>query len=268
MKVFKRLVNFLALLILSLLCLFPFFYLWIGATHDNSWIFSSRINLKFGISFFTNLASIGARYPFFQIFLNSLLSATIVTIVSIVLIVMFIFSTLFIYKRMSRWLDAWFVVFMFLPTTAHFIGSIYTISALQLRDQFFALVIPFLINLRVYFYLKEELKILSSEIIEAMVMDGASAFQVLHQVFLGIYKQKLLFSMFLLFVSSWNNFIIPLNLISQTTQFTLPILIASLADPLNYFIGETFVALFFQTMPLILAYMYFSRSVEVNAYES
>ena len=105
----------------------------------------------------------------------------------------------------------------------------------------------------------------SQEILESFTIDGASGLQIIQQVFFGIYKQKLIFSMFLLFVTSWNNFIIPLNVISNTELFTLPILIASLADPLNYFIGETFFALVFQTVPLIIAYVYFSKSIETHA---
>jgi multiple sugar transport system permease protein len=170
-----------------------------------------------------------------------------------------------LFKKFSSFLDILFVVFLFLPTSSHFIGSIYVISAIDLRDTIFGLVIPFLINLRIYFYLKEEFKVLSQEVIDSMLMDGASAFNIIYEAFFGIYKEKVIFSMFLLFASSWNNFIIPLNIISNSYQFTLPILIASLADPLNYFLGETFVALFFQTLPLILGYIYFSRYMNIKA---
>jgi ABC-type glycerol-3-phosphate transport system permease component len=153
---------------------------------------------------------------------------------------------------------------MFLPISSHIVGSIFIINELNLGDNLFGIVIPFIINLRIYFYLKDELNEVSKEIFESLIVDGSNLFQIINLVFFGVLREKILFSSLLIFVSNWNNFIIPINLISNTFEFTIPILIASISDPLNYFIGETFVALLIQTAPVFLIYILLSKSIDSN----
>jgi ABC-type glycerol-3-phosphate transport system permease component len=165
---------------------------------------------------------------------------------------------------MTRVIEGLFLVFMFLPQSASIIGTIYTINALGLTNNLMGIILSSLINLRIYFYLKDEFLNLSSEIFESLAIDGVGTFKLIRVIFGGIFREKVLFSFFLIFISNWNNFLVPINVISKELLFTLPVLIASLSDPLNYFIGETFLALLFQTIPLILLYIFLMRSIDSN----
>ncbi|TVP95692.1 MAG: hypothetical protein EA374_03360 [Acholeplasmatales bacterium] len=66
---------------------------------------------------------------------------------------------------------------------------------------------------------------------------------------------KLFLAFFILYVTSWNNFIIPMITLTRKDRFTLPVMISSLADPLRYDVGATFLALLFSIIPVVVLFI-------------
>ena len=68
------------------------------------------------------------------------------------------------------------------------------------------IIIPFIINIRVYVYLYQLCFYVPNDLMEAGRIDGATEFKIMKDISIPVIKDKIIFSFFMLFVSSWNNF--------------------------------------------------------------
>jgi multiple sugar transport system permease protein len=65
------------------------------------------------------------------------------------------------------------------------------------------------------------------EIEEAAVMDGASSWQTLHRIFLPAVRPGIITVTLFAFITSWNEFLGALVMMSKSTSFTLPVVLAA-----------------------------------------
>jgi ABC-type glycerol-3-phosphate transport system permease component len=145
-------------------------------------------------------------------------------------------------------------ILLSVPQYATLTGQLLVINRMGLYSSIWGLVIPFIINIRVFLLLLSNFDNLPKEIFDAARVDGANELQVMRSIGFPLILDKIVIAAFLLFIASWNNFLIPMLITFDTKTFTLPVLISGLADPLRYDTGKVFVALLIQILPVILIF--------------
>lgn len=93
-------------------------------------------------------------------------------------------------------------------------------------------------------------------------LDGAGEFKIFHSIFLPLMKPGIATMAIFSFVSSWNNFLMPLILINDSEKYTLPMWVQMLkTDIYSTQFGSMYLGMGLSVIPLIIIYLILSRHI-------
>mgnify|MGYP000002395685 CR=1 FL=1 len=220
----RRTGCYIALVLISFLCLFFFYVLVINSTRTHFEI-QKGFSLLPGKSLMTNLKNVlnDANIPVLTGVRNSL----IVSACSAALSVYFSALTAYgIYAYNFRFKKAAFAIIlliMTMPTQVSALGFLQLITKMGLKNSFLPLIIPSIAAPAVFFFMKQYLDAsLPMEIVEAARIDGAGEFYTFNKIVLPIMKPALAVQAIFAVVSSWNNYFIPALVLDTADKKTLP----------------------------------------------
>lgn len=260
----RKTVIYIVLILISLLCLFWFYVLFINATRTNSQIQGGFSAIP-GTNFLENWKNLLAgTLPIW----NGLFNSVIIALSSSVLCVYF--STMTAYAihaydfKLKNFMFTFILMVMMIPTQVTALGFIQLIFKMNLDDTFIPLIIPAIASPVTFFYMKQYMdSTLSMSLIEAARIDGSGEFKTFNTIALPLMKPAIAVQMIFSFVASWNNYFIP-SLVLQTDKMkTLPILIAQLrsADFLKFDMGQVYMMIAFSILPVIVVYLFLSKYI-------
>jgi ABC-type glycerol-3-phosphate transport system permease component len=252
--------------ILTVICFFmalPFIFVLMGSTHSSGWMFSIPFDYSFGDSLFVNIASLFRESAFSISLINSILVSFVTSFVGILLIGLASYSFGVYDFKGKKFAFILILILLSVPQYATLTGQLLVINRMGLYSSFLGLVVPFIINIRVFLLLNSHFDTLPKEIFDAARVDGASELEVMKSIGIPLIMDKLIIAAFLLFIASWNNFLIPMLITFDIKTFTLPVFISGIADPLRYDTGKVFIALLIQTLPIILIFSLLNKRLFV-----
>lgn len=117
---------------------------------------------------------------------------------------------------------------MMVPGCVMLIPNLIIIKQLDLYDNIFALVLPFLMSVYNVFLLRQQFLAVEKEIEEAAFIDGAGNFRVFFKICLPIVKPMLIVLGISTFMWNYNNYLWPLLVLDSPENFTLAISLGEL----------------------------------------
>ena len=238
----RRTGCYIALVLISFLCLFFFYVLIVNSTRTHFEI-QKGFSLLPGKSLMTNLK-------------NVLSDANIPALTAYG-----IYAYNFRFKKAAF---AIILLIMTMPTQVSALGFLQLITKMGLKNSFLPLIIPSIAAPAVFFFMKQYLDAsLPMEIVEAARIDGAGEFYTFNKIVLPIMKPALAVQAIFAFVSSWNNYFIPALVLDSADKKTLPILIAQLrsADFLKFDMGKVYMMVAIAILPVIIVYLLLSKFI-------
>lgn len=260
----RRIIATVTLILISFLCLFWFYVLFVNATHSHSDILRGFSPLP-GTKLIDNWKSLLAgTLPIWSGLKNSL----IVAVLSAALCTYFSAMTAYaIHAYEFKGREAMFrfiLMIMMIPTQVTALGFIKLIGDVGMEDNLIPLIVPSIAAPVTFFYMKQYMESnLPLEIIEAARIDGSGEFRTFNTMVIPLMKPAIAVQAIFTFVSSWNNYFTPALLLHEPEVKTLPILIAQLrgADFIKFNMGEVYVMIAFSIFPVILVYILLSRQI-------
>ena len=260
----RRAVAYIVLVIISFLCLFWFYVLFINATRSNAELGRgfSAIPSSHLIENMTNLLK--GTLPVMRGMLNSLVIATLTAALCTYFSTMTAFS-IHAYDYTGRKVIFTFILtIMMIPTQVTALGFVKLVQNLKLEDNFIPLIVPAIAAPVTFFYLKQYMDSnLPHELIEAARIDGCGEFRIFNTVALPLMRPAIAVQAIFTFVSSWNNYFTPSLILHKDKAKTLPILIAQLraADWLKFDMGQVYAMIAFSIFPVIIVYLILSKNI-------
>ena len=260
----RRVIAYIVLVILSFLCLFWFYILFINATRSNAELGRGFTLIPGGNlpQNWTNLMT--GTLPV----LNDLLNSVVVSACSALLCTYFSTMTAYAIHAYDFKLKGFFFTFilaiMMIPTQVTSLGFLQLIQKLKLEDNLLPLIVPSIAAPVTFFYMKQYMdSTLSLSLIEAARIDGAGEFKIFNSIVLPLMKPAIAVQAIFTFVSSWNNYFIPALILHKDKIKTLPVLIAQLrsADFLKFDMGQVYMMIAFSIFPVIVVYLILSRYI-------
>lgn len=263
--VFQRVIAYTVLVLLSFASLFAFYILIINATRAHPEIqkgFSFLPGL-FAVENFKNMLASPVA-PVLSGIANSLVVSTGSALLACY------FSALTAYGihaynfKLKKAAYTFIMVVLIIPTQVSAPGFVQLMGAMGLRDSFVPLVVPSIATATVFFFMKQYMEsALPLEIVEAARIDGSGEFHTFNRVVLPIMKPALAVQAIFTFVSSWNNYFIPVLLLDTNSKKTLPIVIAQLrsADFTKFDMGQLYMTIAVAIVPIIVVYFLLSRFI-------
>ncbi len=247
--------------------LFPFVYVLLGSSNDSGWAFNQPFKLIFGQNFIENISYLQNYHKLLRIIFNSFISSFLTALLSIVVVFSAAYAANKYEFRGKKILIPILAALVDIPEQSYLIGQLLVLNKLNLYSTMAGLIIPFIVNVRIFYYVHDACSFIPNELIDAGRVDGSNEFSIMTKISIPIILDKLLLAFFILFIAAWNNFLIPMIITNDSNLFTLPILISSLADDMRYNIGAVFMALLISTIPILLIYAGIQKTIFKNTIE-
>ncbi|MEM9423416.1 MAG: carbohydrate ABC transporter permease [Spirochaetota bacterium] len=245
---------------LAILCIFPFYISVINATRSATEI-NTRIRLLPGFSAGENIAELFRRVNLLRGFLNS----TIISLSTILLSCYFgaaaAYGLAMFSFRGKTFCLALVLLTLLVPPQVGLVGFVEMLNKVELVDTYWPLILPGIANSFVIFFLKQYMETsLNSAYLEAARIDGGSELYIFHHIILPMIMPGLATMAVLVFIGSWNNYLLPLTILFSQENFTLPILISQLtATTYRTNWGSVYMASTLSFLPILLMFLVFSR---------
>ena len=260
----RRVLAYIVLIFISILCLFWFYVLFVNATRSHAQIQLGFSALPSG-EFMNNWVHLmHSSQPVW----NGLFNSVIVAAFSAILTTYFSCMTAYaihVYNfKLKKGMFTFILMIMMIPTQVTALGFYRLMMDWNLMDSFIPLIIPAIAAPVVFFYMKQYMdSSLPLEIVEASRIDGAGEFKTFNMMILPIMKPAIAVQAIFAFVQSWNNYFIPSLLLTENKKKTLPILIAQLrsADFLKKDMGQVYMMIAFSIFPVIVVYLLLSKHI-------
>nr|WP_155994827.1 carbohydrate ABC transporter permease [Butyrivibrio sp. WCE2006] len=260
----RRIIAYVVLGLVSFLCLFWFYILFINSTRSHQELSAgfTAIPSTHILENWTNLKN--GTLPIFNGIFNSLFIAVVTSVLSTY------FSTMTAYAihaydfKFKNFMFTFILMIMMIPAQVTALGFLQLIGKMGLDDSFVPLTIPAIAAPSVFFYMKQYMEsTLPLSLIEAARIDGSGEFRTFNSIVLPLMKPAIAVQAIFTFVSSWNNYFTPALVLHTDTKKTLPILIAQLraADWLKFDMGQVYIMIAFSIFPVIVVYLLLSRYI-------
>ncbi|HEY9347227.1 MAG TPA: carbohydrate ABC transporter permease [Inquilinus sp.] len=208
--------TYLLLLLAAALCVFPFLYMLSLSLQSDADIFSGLPILVPETLQFTNYVDIWQKAPFARFVLNSVIVAGGITLLHLIFdpLAGYVFAKLeFPGKRVL------FVAVLSTLMIPFFIRMIplYVLTArMGWLDTYQGLIVPFAMSAYGIFLMRQFIRPIPSELIDAARIDGCSEIGIYWRIVLPQVKPALATLALLTFVFQWNEFLWPLVVVSST----------------------------------------------------
>ncbi len=260
----RRVIAYIVLVLITFLCLFWFYILFVNATRSHSDM-SRGFTLIPGGNALANWDSLmHSSQPVLLGMRNSLiisLSAAVLTTY---------FSTMTAYAihayefKIRNAMFTFILAVMMIPTQVVALGFIRLMGKMNLMDTYIPLIIPAIAAPATFFYMKQYMEsTLPMALLEAARIDGSGEFRTFNSIVLPLMKPAIAVQAIFAFVANWNNYFTPALVLTTDKKKTLPILIAQLrsADFLKFDMGQVYMMIAFSIFPVILVYLILSKHI-------
>ena len=133
------------------------------------------------------------------------------------------------------------------------------VNTFQFQDTYHGLILPFAASGLGIFLLRQVYYSIPDELLEAARIDGATEFSIWWRILLPLIRPGLATLAIITFVSSWNNFLWPLLMLTDTELFTLPVGLAYLRGFFSGNIRNVAAGIVIATVPVIVVFMIFQK---------
>ena len=260
-----RILVYVILIFLSILCLFSFYMLFINASRSNGQL-QAGFTLIPGGHMLENLknAWTDSSINIPRGLLNSFVIASLTAILTTY------FSALTAYGfqaydfKGKKFLFAFIMAIMVIPTQVSASGFVQICYKFGLTNNYLVLILPGMAAPIVFFYIKQSLESnLPMEIVDAARVDGCGEFRTFNTIILPMLKPALAVQLIFSFVQSWNNYFLPSLLLTKAEKKTVPIMIAQLrsADYSKFDMGKVYMFILLAILPVLIVYIILSKSI-------
>ena len=260
----RRVISYVVLILLTFLCLFWFYILFINSTRSHAELNRGFTLLPSSHSM-TNLDNVlHGSQPILSGLKNSFIVAGLAAVLCTY------FSTMTAYAihvydfKAKKAIFTFILAVMMIPTQVTALGFIRLINTIKLQDTLIALIVPAIAAPATFYYMHQYMEsALPHAIVEAARIDGSSEWRTFNTISLPIMKPAIAVQMIFTFVFNWNNYFTPALIIKSENKKTLPILIAQLrsADFLKFDMGQVYVSIALSIAPVIVVYLCLSRYI-------
>ena len=259
----KKSILYIALILLAAVCMFPFLLMIVNATRSGS-----EIVMGFTLIPSSHLAenwqTVFKYFNLFKGMANSLIVAVPATLLTAYFSAMTAYGLAFYDFKLNKVVFWAILIFMMIPGQLSLIGFYQLCSKLKMINSYVPLIIPAFAAPGTVFFLRQYCQsTLSPSLIEAARIDGASELYSFHRIVLPILSPGIATMTIMAFIGNWNNYLLPMIIISKSEKMTLPVMMATLraSTDLNSNQGAIYLSVAISIIPITLVFIFFSKYI-------
>lgn len=240
------------LVIMSLISLFPFYWMLVSSTNSTSDINIGKFTV--GHQLLRNFQALVSQVDLPRVFWNTSKIAVINTVATLVVCSMagYAFE---IYKSKSRErLYVALLTTMMIPFAALMIPLFTMFGKAGLLDTHFAVILPTVSVAFIIFYFRQCTKSFPSELIDAARVEGVSEWRIFLHVYVPVMRPSYSAAFIIVFMNSWNAFLWPLIVLQSNELKTINLVLSSFASAYAPDYGLIMVGTVISTIPSLIIF--------------
>lgn len=264
----KKFFYVIPLAIVSMISIIPFYFIISMATHSTNEIYKGDIYV-FGAKLMENIGTI-IQGGFLQYYWNSIYTALFSGILCVFISALAAYA-LTVYRFRGRsFCTSFIVASMMIPSQISLIGYSIEMKNMGLVNSHIPLILIWGASAYEVFFMVQYMKnSLPKELIESARIDGSNEFHTFISIGIPMIKPAVGTLFMLVFLWSWNNFLMPSTLITKSSKFTIPIGIQTLATAYTQDWGARGAALTIAVVPILIIFAigskYFIKGLSAGA---
>jgi ABC-type glycerol-3-phosphate transport system permease component len=259
-RILRRAIIYIAVTFGALLCLFPFYWMFVVATRPSGEVFSFPPVVVPGTLLFENIQNLLKMVPFIRSYGNTLFYALSVT----TLVLFFDSLAGFAFAKYKfpgqNFLFGFLLATMMVPGLVMIIPWFVEMKFFGWLDSYKALIIPSAVDAFGIFWMRQFIMdAVPTELIDAARIDGAPDFGIYYRIVVPIITPALGALAILVFMGCWNNLISPMIILSSPEKFPLTVTLKTLVALRLTDYGALMSGTFLSVLPIIVVFLLGAR---------
>ena len=255
-KIARRILLHVVFILLSVIFIFPFLWMFMGAFKDDVEVIKMPPTLLPSKFNFDNFRTISTLFPVGRFLLNSVIVAFTSTSLQLIFCAMAAYVFAKMKFRGREILFTLFLITMMVPKQLTMITLYRIFVNLHLQNSYLGLILPSTYNALGIFLMRQHIRTIPDSFAEAATVDGASHFKIFFKIVLPLCKPALATVGILGFMESWNSFLWPLIITSSTELATLPLGLSKLQGRWTTAWNLLMAGNVISTIPILIVYLF------------
>jgi multiple sugar transport system permease protein len=259
-KAFNRLAT-TCVVLFALIWLVPFAWALITSLRPNNEITADPVNFWSSDWTLDAYSNAWNANPIGWWYLNSFIISTLSVIFTVVVCSMIGFALAHLQFRGKRVVLGVILAGIMLPMESLVLPQFMQFRALHLLGTYWALILPSISAPVAVFVFHAFLKQIPPSLIEAARIDGASWWRIYRQICMPLCRPAISAVAILTFITTWNAFLWPLLVLTQTKSQTIPVGLSSLIGGSAIQFAETMASSVLGILPLFAVFLVLQRQI-------
>lgn len=248
-----------AISLLSVFALLPFYIMVVMGTYQNEDLFKGIVLVP-STYLLENLKTVAAS-RFDLVYWNSLLVSAASTVLSVFVSA---FAGFAFAKHEFKYKNKIFtavLLTMMIPGQLGLVAYVIEMRFLGLTGTLLPLILPWVANAFGIFWMTQYIRsAVPTEVLESAKIDGCSDIAVFFRIVIAFIYPAITTLSLLVFLWSWNNYLLPLIVINNPALFTIPLGITSLGTAYRTDLAAQILGLTIGTLPVLILFAAGSKS--------
>ncbi len=262
-KAVKKILILFILAVFAVMCLFPFYMLFVNATRSTLQIQAtlSFVPSKYFLRNYNSL--IGNGLNVYRAFFNSVVVSSASTFLGVYVGLLTAYAFHVYRFKASKFLYAVILLSIMIPGQLGLIGFYQLMLQLNWLDSYWPLILPAMAGGTTVFFFRQYFEsTLSKSLVEAARIDGSPEFFTFNLIVLPLTVPAIATVGIGAFVGSWNNYLMPFLILNSEELYTMPMIVQLLkTNTYATDLGAIYTGLFITVLPLIVVYLLFSKFI-------
>jgi cellobiose transport system permease protein len=255
----KKIVSFSFLTFISLISFAPFYFLVMMSTQYSEDIFKGNIYWP-GSYLLENLNTV-LQSNFLQALWNSVVVSVSSTLLGVFISALTGFALAKYNFKFKKAFFTFILLSMMIPSQIGLIGYIIEMRVFGLTGTLLPLIIVWMTNAFGVFWMYQYIKgSVHNELIESARIDGCSEPSIFVRIIIPVITPAIMTLSIVIFLWSWNNYLLPLVTIFKEELYTVPLVINRLGYTYRVDYGARLLALLICILPLIVLFLIGSKN--------
>ncbi|MEI6054493.1 MAG: carbohydrate ABC transporter permease [Lentisphaerota bacterium] len=255
----EKLTLYTLLIIGLFFSIFPFYWMFVSATHPTADFFSFPPKLLPGTYLMENLRNLDKSIGIGRVLFNSFFVSIIFVFFNLLIssITGYAFAK---YKfKFKNFLFIAILVTMMLPGQSKLVPLFEIMSNLHLINTYGAVIIPDIASAFGIFLMRQNMLSIPDSLIEAARIDGAGELRIFYKIVLPTMKPALAALGIYMFMFQWGNFMWQLIILSDASMKTLPVALSGLKGMSRIDYGQIMTGASLSVIPVLVVFLFLQK---------
>ncbi len=245
--------------LISILSITPFYIMVIMGTYQNEDLFKKMVLVP-GNYFIQNFHTV-MQTNFGQIYWNSIVISVSSTFLSVLVSTMAGFAFAKHQFKHKNLLFSIVLLTMMIPGQLGLVAYIIEMRFLGLSSTYLPLILPWIANAFGVYWMTQFMRgAIPTEVLESARIDGSSEISTFFRIALPFTLPAITTLSLLIFLWSWNNYLLPLIIINDPDRYTIPLGITNLGSAYRTDMAAQILGLSLGTLPVLVIFAIGSKS--------